>query len=107
MATKVNLSVDQGTNFEVTIQLFYANDAPLDVGDYTASAQFRKHYSSIAATDFNILLANGNLILSLTPDQTANVSSGGYVYDVFLRNGTDGVTKIVEGTLQIIPSVTR
>jgi DNA repair photolyase len=47
---------------------------------------------------------NGDLFL--TDEQTSNLVSGRYVYDVELDNGTD-VSRILEGIITVTPQVTR
>ena len=42
MATKANISIDQGTTFTTEILLTDDNGDPLDLSAYTANAQIRK-----------------------------------------------------------------
>ena len=87
MATKANISIDQGTSFSTQIDLTDENDDPIDLTAYTASAEIRRWYSSTdaAATFTASTGANttaGILTLSLTAAQTSNLEYGRYVYDV-------------------------
>lgn len=106
MATKANLTIDQGSTFEVDVSINDENGDPLAVAGYTAAGQIRKSYASSNAVPFSIALADGNMSLRLTANQTSNIVAGRYVYDVELtKAGT--VTRIIEGLVTIRPEVTR
>lgn len=107
MAIKANLVIDQGSTFASSIELLDQNDEALDVSGFTARAQLRKHYTSTNAVSFSTGLANGTLVISLTANQTANVISGRYVYDIELVDATGTVTRILEGIVTVTPEVTR
>jgi hypothetical protein len=109
MATRVNIVIDQGTDFETSINLTDSNGAQLDLTDMTAASQIRKTHSSSNAVNFTTALANatGTLSLSLNNSVTANMSSGRYVYDVELTDGSNVVSRILEGVVTVTPEVTR
>lgn len=107
MATKANIVLDQGTTFSSTIELLDQNDEALDVSAYTARGQMRKHYSSTNSVSFSTSLSNGSLVISLTANQTANIISGRYVYDLELINPSSQVTRILEGIITVTPEVTK
>jgi len=112
MATKANISVDQGTTFSTQIDLTDENDDPIDLSAYTANGQIRRWYSSsdpsatfVANTGTNT--AAGILTLSLSANQTSNLEYGRYVYDVKLTDASNTITRIVEGIVTVTPRVTR
>ena len=108
MAKRVNLIVDQGSTFSTTFELVDDFDEPLNVGDYTARAQLRKHYSSNSATNFTCTLTEGELNISLSSYQTANLAPQRYVYDVELFDTVaNSVTRVVEGFVTVTPEVTK
>jgi hypothetical protein len=107
MALKANLVVDQGTTFASSIELLDQNDEAVNVTGYTARGQIRKHFSSTNAVSFTTGLSNGSLVISLTANQTANIISGRYVYDVELVDSTGTVIRILEGIVTVTPEVTR
>jgi hypothetical protein len=107
MAIKANLVIDQGSTFASSIELLDQNDEGLDVSGFTARGQLRKHYTSTNSVSFSTGLANGTLVISLTANQTANIVSGRYVYDIELVDGTGTVTRILEGIVTVTPEVTR
>jgi hypothetical protein len=109
MATKANLVIDQGSTFSTDLTLKDDNGDPLTLDGYTASSQIRKWYtSSNAAATFATSVNSeiGVITLSLSANQTSNLVSGRYVYDVEISAGTE-VSRIVEGIVTVTPQVTR
>jgi hypothetical protein len=109
MATRANIIIPQGSSFSTTFSLTDENGDPLDLSGYSAASQMRKHHTSSNAVSFTIeLVANaGTIGISLTANQTANVVSGRYVYDVETTDGTGAVSRVVEGIATVTPQVTR
>jgi hypothetical protein len=108
MATKANLVIDQGATFTTTITITDDDGDVIDLTGYTGAAQIRKHYTSLTAVSFTVAVneSGGEVTLSLTSNQTANISSGRYVYDCELtRSGT--VSRVLEGLITVTPQVTR
>ena len=50
--------------------------------------------------------ANGNIVISLNFNQTANVAAGRYVYDV-RANTANTAVRIQEGIITVNPGVTK
>lgn len=109
MATKANITIDQGTTFSTVISLTDDNGEPIDLTGYTGRSQMRKHYTSSNSQSFTVSLSNtsGVVSLSLTATQTANLTPGRYVYDVEVVSGANIVSRIVEGIVTVTPEVTR
>lgn len=107
MSLKANLVVDQGSTFASSIELLDQNDEPINVTNFSARGQIRKHYSSTNAVSFTTGLSNGTLVVSLTANQTADMVSGRYVYDIELIDDIGTVTRILEGIVTVTPEVTR
>jgi hypothetical protein len=107
------LFLEQGASFNTTITLYDVNNLSYNLVGYTANSQIRKSYYSANAvvaftTSFSNTPADGDLTLSLTYQQTANVAAGRYVYDVYLtsQNQTSRV-RVLEGIINVTPSATR
>jgi len=109
MATKANITIDQGTTFSTTITLADEDNVLIDLTGYTANSQIRKHYSSSNSQPFSITLGGiqGTITMSLTSNQTSNLTAGRYVYDVELTSSSNVVSRIVEGIVTVTPEVTR
>lgn len=108
MADKLNLLIDQGTTYSVNLEVKDANNALVNLTGYSGAGQIRKQYTSNSATAFSIsVYSNGTVTASLTANQTSNLTSGRYVYDIELTNALSEVTRIVEGIVTVTPQVTR
>ena len=107
MATKANIVIDQGTTFNTEIYLTDDAGNALDLTAYTANSQIRKWYSSSNAISFAVSLSSGLINLSLTSNTTASLDAGRYVYDVILRDGSNTITRVVEGIVTVTPRVTQ
>lgn len=108
MAIKANIVIDQGADYSTTISLTDEDGNVIPLNNYTVSAQIRKTYSSSNSVSFSAIVNEelGEVVLSLTDTQTANIVAGRYVYDVFITNS--GITsRIVEGIVTVTPRVTR
>lgn len=111
MATTFNLSIDQGTDFESTIQVTDSTGSERDLTGYTARAQLRRSYASVSNVEFVVSIqapTTGEILMSLPHERTANLKYGRYVYDVELVNNDNTlVERLVEGTVTVHPEVTR
>lgn len=111
MATKANLVIDQGTTYSTTLNLTDENGDILNLAGFYANSQIRKWYTSLsAAATFttSINVNSGTVTLSLTSDQTSNITAGRYVYDVELtEQSTNAISRIVEGIVTITPQATK
>jgi len=110
MATKANLVIDQGTTYSATLNLTDENGDPLNLNGFTANSQIRKWYTSSNSVAFttSINVSSGEITLFLTSNQTSNLASGRYVYDVEItETSTNTVSRIVEGIVTVTPEVTR
>jgi|TARA_B110000438_G_C15405841_1_gene475377 hypothetical protein len=110
MAAVSNFYIDQGADFSTIISLTDSNGDVLNLSGYTALAQIRKTYGSttIAGTFTTSLAADtGQLTMSLTDVVTAAITSGRYVYDVLLTDGSGDKTRVLEGQAILTPGVSR
>jgi hypothetical protein len=110
MAALSNIYIDQGSDFSTIISLTDSNSDALNLTGYSALAQIRKTYGSttIAGTFTTSLSADsGQLTLSLADTVTAAMTSGRYVYDVLLTDGSGDKTRVLEGQAILTPGVSR
>lgn len=110
MAAYSELVIEQGATFSsnVTVQ-DVAGDA-INLSSYSAESQMRKSYyaSSYIVIDATVSNpANGVITLGMTAANTANVTPGRYVYDLKITAEDSTVTRVVEGIVTVLPSVTR
>jgi hypothetical protein len=107
MSTKVNLYADQGTDFRTTIELFDGDNDELGISTYTFFSDIRKVYSETKKASFDIETANNDVTLVLSANTTSNLTPGKYQYDVLMRKQSGELSKIVDGTIFILPTMTE
>ena len=109
MATKVNLVIDQGSDYIQDFELSRANNTLIDLTGYTGAAQIRKSYTAEIYKSFSVgTSSNGILQITMNSSNTNALVSGQYVWDCELSNISTGViTRVVEGIVTVTPSVTR
>jgi hypothetical protein len=111
LAAYVEITIEQGANLTSTVTVNDTQGDSVNLSTYSASAQLRKSYYSSSANTLTATItgnANGQITLSMTAANTSNLTPGRYVYDLIIRNSTDNsVTRVVEGTAVVLPSVTR
>jgi hypothetical protein len=109
MATYKNLFIDQGSDFNVTIDLSPIVGS-LVLTNYTGRGQVRKTYNSSAKTDFLVTLdsVNKELLCNLTSEKTGALKPGRYVYDleILSPDSTSIITRVIEGQVEVTPRVT-
>lgn len=105
------LFVEQGTTFNTTITLDDVDGIPYDLSEVTAKAQVRKsYYSANTSADFLVAIPiplNGVISLTLDSASTSNLTAGRYVYDVIIKDAFNTVSRVLEGTVNVVPGVTR
>lgn len=112
MAAYVELYLDQGTTFNNVINLTDdVTNTPINVANYTVVSQLRRSYYS-ANISANLVCsitdaANGEITLSLSAANTANIKPGRYVFDVKTTDNTNITSRVLEGIITITPSVTK
>jgi hypothetical protein len=116
MAQYEEFTIDQGADVAIELQLVDKNDAIKDISNHTITAKLKKNYNSTDSdtTDFTTIISNpigGITTLSLTNAQTDALKVGRYVYDVEMSfvdsDGETIVERILEGRMQVSPSVTK
>jgi hypothetical protein len=112
MAAYVELVVDQGTTFNNVINITDdVTNAAVNIANYSFESQVRRSYYSANITA-NIICtvtnaSNGEVTMSISASNTANIKPGRYVFDVKSTNGDNIVDRILEGIITINPSVTK
>ena len=110
MAIVANLSVDQGTDFETTIDIAGADGNPVVLTGYVVAGQVRKAYTSSVAHNFVTSVISesaGTVSIQLTNASTSNMKAGRYVYDIEMTSAAGVKTRVIEGILEINAEVTR
>ena len=112
MAAYVELYMDQGATFNNVINITDdVTNTPVNVSGYTVTSQIRRSYYSVNATA-NIVCtitdaSNGEVTMSLSAANTANIKAGRYLFDVKTVDGSNVVSRILEGIITVTPQVGR
>lgn len=113
LAGRYDLTVEQGSTFNLTLVYKDQRGYVIDLTGYSARMQLRKTVSHGSA-DLDLTTANGRIVvegtagritLNIAAADTAGLSGTG-VYDLELVNGLI-VQRILEGSYTISPEVTR
>ena len=111
MAAYLEITIEQGANLTSTVTVSDTQGDAVNLSTYSASAQIRKSYYSSSANTLTATItgnANGQITLSMSAANSAALTPGRYVYDLIITNSVDNsVTRVVEGTAVVLPSVTR
>jgi hypothetical protein len=111
LAAYLEITIEQGANLTSTVTVSDTQGDSVNLSTYSASAQIRKSYYSSSANTLVATItgnANGQITLSMSAANTAALTPGRYVYDLIITNSVDNaVTRVVEGTAVVLPSVTR
>lgn len=107
-AAALNLTIEQGTNFEATFTVRNKSGSPLNLLSYTATSTLKKHYTSSTSYPFTLSFVDrsaGKVSIAMTSGQTDNLSGGRYVYDVVLISPTGVKSRALEGFVIVSPGV--
>jgi len=117
MARYEEFTIDQGSDVAIQLDLINDDGSPKNLEGYAVAAKMKKTYGSDSADTvaFTSIIAapalDGTVTISLTNTQTDALKQGRYVYDVELsyRDSSDNliIERILEGRIQVTPSVTR
>jgi hypothetical protein len=111
---KYNFICPQGATFSK--QLSYLIDSiPVNLTGYTARMQVReKHSSSSVVLDLStennsITLGgqSGSILINISASNTSSIFAKTYVYDLELESSDGFVVRLLEGTFNVTPEVTR
>jgi len=115
-AANYNITIDQGSDFEISVQLQQEDGVPDDLTGYSARAQLRqtKASATVAAT-FTCTIPYpeaGVIVVSLSNSITKNLSpsstAGKYFYDLEIFTSLDAVVKrVLQGEAIVTQEVTR
>lgn len=110
MAAYSELFVEQYADFSTTVNVEDSNGDVINLSGYSAASQIRKSYYSSTANNFTASVtgaANGEVTISMTSANSANMSPGRYLYDLVITSPAGVKTRVVEGIVTILPGVTQ
>lgn len=114
MADIYNATIDQGSDWYLTLQYKDSTGTPINLTGYTAAMQLREYYGSTDAeltltssSGITITAATGTLAIHATAVQTAAIPAGKYVYDLEIKSASNIVTRLVQGQIIVSAEATR
>ena len=102
--------IEQGATFSTVVNVVDSAGAAVNLSGYSASSQMRKSYY---ATSYTIITptitgnANGEITLSMTAANTANLTPGRSVFDLLITSPNGTKTRVIEGIVVVSPGVTQ
>jgi hypothetical protein len=111
MTTRANLYVDQGVDFLVSLELKTDDGDEYEITNQEFFCQVRKIYSTTiqfqARLEVIVNDITNELNFYIDPEDTKNIQPGKYQYDILMKKIDGETTKILEGLLFIIPTITK
>jgi len=114
MAVTYNTTIDQGADWYITFIYENPDGTPVNVTNYSAALQIRT--SPLAktavltltnASGISITGNTGTFACHATNVQTSAITNGKYAYDLEITSPSSVVTRVVQGTIEVSPQVTR
>lgn len=108
-AGKYDLTIDQGSDFSITLTLTRDGSA-INLTGYTAKSHIRATKESTNYVPFTITFpdrAAGQLTMTLGNESSTNMAAGQYLYDLEIVSSTDVVTRLIEGKITLNREITR
>lgn len=94
----------QGETFLLDIEVVDIDGNPVDVEEGEVVSKMKPIFVNSASVSLNATPSGSTLYLSLSPDVTSALVTGRYLYDVLLT--LDNITtKVLEGTIDVMPTV--
>lgn len=111
MAQFIELDLDQGTDFNMDLDLTNDNGVAINVTNYTFTSSIRKSFYSLNPTaNLTVTIQsgpNGNITLSMNSAVSANVKPGRYLFDIKQVDSQNTTSRVVEGIITVNPQVTK
>ena len=95
-----NIDIDCGADYVQEYDMFEVGGAVVDLSNYTAKAQIRKHRDSATAVSFTIGFVDrlaGKIKLSIPSWTTSKLKPGRYLYDIQFTKPNGEVAVVLEG----------
>ena len=99
-----NLTVNSGEDFDQDFDLLETGGNTINLTNYFAKAQIRKHPDSSTAINFTVGFPNrafGKINLSIPSWITSNLKQGRYVYDVLVTKPGGKKEIVLEGSVLV------
>jgi hypothetical protein len=109
MATKSNIVIEQGTDFNLQVSVTQSNGAAFDLTNFTAASKIKKHWSSSTSHTLTATVTDttgGEVTISSNNTSSEAIKPGRYNYDIEVTSNTGTVTRVVQGIATVTPGIT-
>lgn len=110
----VDFEIDQYASFQTTVTWKEDDGTPIDMTGYSVNMDIRTGYDGAVlmalTTDddsINLIEADGQMTITLTPEQTAILEFVRAYYDIVVTSPTGFATRILEGTFTLNKGITE
>lgn len=107
---ELNIVTTRGDTCTLTITITSDGTTPINITGRTYTSMVRRYYEDVSpSATFTCTVtngANGVLTISLTPTQTAALSTQNYFWDL-QENASGVITTILSGAFVVLPDATR
>ena len=107
-----SFTIDQGATFYLNLVYQDSNGVPVNLTGNTARMQLRRTFSSSAdltltSADGDIVITGntGNILITISDEDTGSLEAGFYLYDLELDNGGI-ITRLIQGQITLAQQVT-
>lgn len=112
MSSYSNITIEQGTSFETTVDVVDGVGGAYDLTDLSAKCSMKKSYYTSASHTINAEVfgdpLNGQVRIYLSPAESNAIKSGRYVYDIIVYNDTQTIAeRVIEGIVNLTPGSTQ
>jgi Na+/serine symporter len=109
----VNFVCPQGSTFRRTLT-YSLDEIPVDLTGYSSRLQVREAYYSenpiislVSGSGITISGSAGTIDILISASVTSELPTGIHVYDLEIVSPSDIVDRLIEGTFNVTPEVTR
>ena len=107
MAGSYSTTIEQGADWSRTVAWKNPDGTAIDLSGWTAACQIRDGQTLLATVTTAITGTAGTVSLSLPAAQTAALPAVTAKYDLFLTAPGGAVTRLLAGTVSILPRTTQ
>lgn len=108
MASVVNLFVDQGSDYTLTLTVKDDDGNATDLTGYTVEAYFQKWTGATQVYKFTPTVTDasaGKVQITLKGSVSDDIPSGRYSYDVVINHASNDITRrVIQGSLVLNPT---
>jgi hypothetical protein len=107
-----SFTVDQGATFYLNLVYQDSNKVPVNLNGNTARMQLRRAFDApaeltLTSADGDIVITGntGNILITISDEDTGALEAGFYVYDLELDN-SGIITRLIQGQITVAQQVT-